>query len=149
MGLKSNLAAIEPNNSYRENITDAYFKIEGVFVDTNKAKVRIQVRGWLSEYARHNQGIGIYKRVFYAPIENFFKGFADGTTLIHTDFIIESTANVINTLVSRGYEFIKTLPDFSNSTDVLDEYSGDIDITEEIAQEQEQTLDELINSLKD
>ena len=68
MGLTGNLNAVSEYNSYREDLVDVYFKIEGVFVNTQTSKVRVQVRGWLSEYARWNQGIGIFKRVFYIPI---------------------------------------------------------------------------------
>lgn len=130
MGLFNNLLAIDANNSYRENLTDAYFKIEGVFIDTNKENVRIQVRGWLSEYARHNQGIGIFKKVFYAPIAYF----ADTTC-------------TVNFLTDKSYEYLKTQLEFADATDALDEYTGAIDITEEIAEEQEKTLEELITEL--
>lgn len=132
MGLLNNLPAVDANNSYREDIENAYFKIEGCIIDTNKQKVRIPVRGWLSEYARQNQGIGIFKRVFYAPIDFF----AD-------------TLCTVDALCTKGYDYIKSLPEFENATDVTEEYSGDIDITEEIAEEQEKTLEELIKSLKD
>ena len=69
MALIGNLDAKSKYNSYRENINNAYFKIESVAIDTLKEKARVQVRGWLSEYARHNQGIGIFKRVFYIPLD--------------------------------------------------------------------------------
>jgi hypothetical protein len=146
MGLQNNLPAIDPNNSYREDITNAYYKIEGVFIDTNKAKVRIQVRGFLSEYARHNQGIGIFKRVFYAPLETFLKGSGDGTNLV--DFTITADTTVVDALVEKGYDYIKSLPEFEDAVDMLDPYDGDIDITEEIAEEQEKTLEQLILSLQ-
>lgn len=131
MGLIGNLPAISRDNSYRENIADAYFKIEGVFIDTQAEKVRIQVRGWLSEYARHNQGIGIFKRVFYAPIADFAEVVADKDALL-----------------TKAYEYIKGTSAFSDATDSLDEYTGDIDITPEIAEEQEKELADLINELK-
>jgi len=131
MGLIGNLPAVSKDNSYRENIEDAYFKIEGVNIDTNAEKVRIQVRGWLSEYARQNQGIGIFKRVFYAPITDF-----EGV-------LCEKEA-----LLTKAYAYLKGTSAFSDTTDSLEEYTGDIDITPEIAEEQEKELEQLINELK-
>ena len=146
MGLLGTLEATSEYNSYRETITGVYYKIVGVFIDTEKSKVRIAVRGWLSEYARHNQGIGIFKRVFYTPLETFLTGAGDGTNFV--DFTIASDDNVVDILTQKGYDFIKTLPEFADAIDSLAEYTGNIDITEEIAEEQAETLEELINSLK-
>lgn len=131
MGLINNLPAIDANNSYRENIENVYFKIEGVFVNTEQEKVRISVRGWLSEYARHNQGIGVFKRVFYAPIEYF-----------------ENTKCSKDLIVKRAYKYIKELPEFKDSKNSLRKYSGPIDITEEIVEKQEEELGVLIKGLR-
>lgn len=132
MGFIGNLEAKSEYNSYREKITGAYFKIEGVFVDTEKAKVRVPVRGWLSEYARHNSGIGIFKRVFYIPLEKF----AD----------VKCTKE---DLLKKAYEYIKTLPEFSEADDSLKKYSGKVDITQNDVDKQEDTLEELIQTLKE
>jgi hypothetical protein len=132
MGLLGTLAATSGYNSYRETINGVYYKIEGVFIDTEQEKVRVPVRGWLSEYARQNQGIGIFKRVFYIPIDEF-----------------KEVLCIKDDLVKKSYEYIKTLPEFVDCIDSLDEYIGEIDITEETVAEQEGTLEELINSLKD
>ena len=56
MGLLGTLQATSEYNSYRETINGVYYKIEGVFIDTEQEKVRVPVRGWMSEYARQNQG---------------------------------------------------------------------------------------------
>ena len=132
MGLTGNLNAVSEYNSYREDLVDVYFKIEGVFVNTQTSKVRVQVRGWLSEYARWNQGIGIFKRVFYIPIAEF------AAVLATPD-----------ALAIKAYAYIKTLPEFVDAEDSLEEYDGVIDVTEEMAQEQAEELDELIASLQD
>ena len=131
MGLLGNIEATSMYNSYREGLTDVYFKIEGVFVDTQLSKVRVQVRGWLSEYARWNQGLGIFKRVFYIPVTEF------ATVLCTPD-----------DLATKAYEYIKTLPEFAGAEDSLGEYDGVIDVTEELAEEQEKTLEELIADLR-
>jgi hypothetical protein len=132
MALIGNLDAKSKYNSYRENIKNAYFKIESVAIDTLKEKARVQVRGWLSEYARHNQGIGIFKRVFYIPLEEF-KG-------------IKCTKDG---LLKKSYEYISALPEFTDSKAHTIQYKGKIEITRDDADKQEDELQDLINSLKD
>jgi hypothetical protein len=131
MGFIGNLEAISEYNSYREKINGAYFKIEGVFVDTEKSKVRVPVRGWLSEYARQNSGIGIFKRVFYIPMEEF-----------------SDTAFNKNAILARAYEYIKALPEFADAEDALEPYAGKLDITQEDVDKQANTLQDLIDELK-
>ena len=132
MGLIGNLTADSKDNSYRENIKSAYFKIEAVNIDTNSEKVRVQVRGWMSEYARHNQGIGIFKRVFYIPIDEFSN--------------VKCTKD---TLMKKAYKYISTLPEFEKTKNALKTYSGAIDITAEKVEEQEKELEDLIKELKE
>jgi hypothetical protein len=131
MGLKGTLPANNINNSYKETLPDIYYKVMGVMIDTEKEKVLVPVRGWLSEYARQNQGIGVFKRVFYIPLDHF------------KDTICEK-----DELVKKAYEYIKTLPEFDGCEDSLEEYDGDVDITEEQVSEEKKTLEELIDSLK-
>jgi hypothetical protein len=131
MGLTGTLPANSINNSYKETLPNVYYKVMSVVVDTEKEKAVVPIRGWLSEYARHNQGIGIFKRVFYIPLDHF------KDTVCKTD-----------ELVKKAYEYIKTLPEFDGCQDALDEYSGDIDITEEQVQEEKKTLEELIDSIR-
>lgn len=131
MGLIGTLPANSVNNSYKETITNMYYKVMGVMIDTEKEKVLVPVRGWMSEYARHNQGIGVFKRVFYIPMDHF-----------------KDTTCTSDELIKKAYEYIKTLPEFDGCTDALDEYSGVIDITEEQVQEEKKTLEEMIDSLR-
>ena len=131
MALIGNLDAKSKYNSYRENINNAYFKIESVAIDTLKEKARVQVRGWLSEYARHNQGIGIFKRVFYIPLEEF-----------------KDSNCTKDALLTKSYEYISTLPEFKGAKAHTVQYKGKIEITKEKVEEQEQELEDLINSLK-
>lgn len=131
MGFYGNLKAASEYNSYKEDINDAYFKIEGVFIDTQKKRVRVPVRGWLSEYARQNSGIGIFKRVFYIPIEEF------GQVLCQEDAIIE-----------KAYEYIKALPEFADAKDAMAKYTGKIDFTKDDVDKQADSLEELIEKIK-
>jgi hypothetical protein len=131
MGLIGTLPANSVNNSYKETITNMYYKVMGVMIDTEKEKVLVPVRGWLSEYARHNQGIGVFKRVFYIPIDYF-----------------KDTLCVKDELIKKAYEYIAALPEFDGCENALDEYSGQIDITEEQVEEEKKTLEEMINSLR-
>jgi len=132
MGFSGNLKATSEYNSYREDINGAYFKIEGVFVDTQKRKVRVPVRGWLSEYARQNAGIGIFKRVFYIPIEEF-----------------EDVVCRKEDLLKKAYDYIKVLPEFKDCEDRIEKYSGTIDMTQHDIDTQADTLNDLIEELKD
>ena len=131
MALIGTLAADSKDNSYRENIDNVYYKIEGVFIDTQLEKVRVQVRGWISEYSRQNQGIGIFKRVFYIPVSEF------------ADVSCDKEA-----MLTKAYAYLKSTNAFSSATDSLKKYSGKIDITPEIAEEQKKELEELILDLK-
>ena len=131
MALIGNLDKLSTYNSYREDFTNAYFKVENVHIDTDQNKVRVLVRGYLSEYARHNQGIGIFKRVFFIPFEEFAEVVCSKESLFQT-----------------AYTYLKALPEFINSSDSLATYSGPVDITKEIVDEQEKTLEELLDSLK-
>lgn len=131
MGLIGTLPANSVNNSYKETITNMYYKVMGVMIDTEKEKVLVPVRGWMSEYARHNQGIGVFKRVFYIPMDYF-----------------KDTICTSDELIKKSYEYIKTLPEFDGCIDALEDYDGPIDITEEQVEEEKKTLEEMINSLK-
>lgn len=132
MALIGNLTAKNKYNSYRETIKNAYFKIESVAIDTEKGKARVQVRGFMSEYARHNQGIGIFKRVFYVPLDYY------GEVLCLKD-----------ELIKRSYEYISALPEFKTAKPHDKPYAGKIDVTPEVVEEQEKELEELISELKD
>jgi hypothetical protein len=132
MALIGNLNAKDKYNSYRETIKNAYFKIESVTLDTQKEKARVQVRGFLSEYARHNQGIGIFKRVFYVPLDYY------GEVLCLKD-----------ELIKRSYDYISNLPEFKAAKPHEKPYTGTIDITQEVVQEQTKELEDLIAELKD
>jgi hypothetical protein len=131
MGLIGTLPANSVNNSYKETITNMYYKVMGVMIDTEKEKVLVPVRGWLSEYARHNQGIGVFKRVFYIPMDYF-----------------KDTICTSDELIKKSYEYIKTLPEFDGCIDALEDYDGLVDITEEQVEEEKKTLEEMINSLR-
>ena len=130
MGLIGTLKATDSNNSYKETINNAYFKIETVNLDTESQKVRIQVRGWLSEYARHNQGVGIFKRVFYISIDEYKDVSCD------TD-----------SLKAKSYELISKFPEFSEAEQSMEKYTGSIDTTPEMVDEHKKELDELITEL--
>lgn len=131
MGFSADLKATSEHNSYREDINGAYFKIEGVFIDTQKEKVRVPVRGWMSEYARQNAGIGIFKRVFYIPIEEF-----------------ENVMCKKEDLLKKAYEYIKVLPEFKDSDDVIEKYTGNIDLTQKDVDKQADELADLIGEIK-
>ena len=131
MALIGTLKANSEYNSYKEEITNVYYKIVNVFVDTEKEKVRVPVRGFLSEYARHNQGIGIFKRVFYIPMDYF-----------------KDTVCTKDELVKKSYVYISKLPEFEGCRNSFKDYSGKVDITEEKIEEEKKSLEELINSLK-
>jgi len=131
MGLHNDLLAVDKNNSYREDIKNVYFKIEGVFIDTNKNRVRIPVRGYLSEYARHNQGLGIFKRVFYAPIDYF-----------------KNVKCTTDDLTKRAYKFIKTMPEFENSKNATAKYKGKIDITTKVVEQHDEELKSIIKKFQ-
>lgn len=131
MAIIGTLNADNKYNSYCEEMKDAYFKIVRIFVDTDKEKIVVSVRGWLSEYARHNQGIGIFKRNFYIPFDKF--------------------ANIKCTkieLVKCAYSYISKLPEFSGFKKSLKKYLGKIDITEEKVKKDNKELDELIRDLQ-
>lgn len=130
MALVGKLKATSMYNAYCEDIDNVYYKIVGVFIDTEKEKVRVPVRGYLSEYARHNQGIGVFKRVFYIPIE-YFK-----------DTLCESDA-----LIKKSYEYISELPEFEGCKNTLRAYKGNIDITKEQVKKEKDELDLLIMKL--
>lgn len=150
MGLKNKLDAVDPSNSYRENLKDAYFKVVNVLIDAEKKRVRIQVRGWLSEYSRRNNGIGIYKKMFFAPLQNFFTQILDGSNITKEDFIIysDSTESVGNILIERAYNYLKTDSQFSDAVDMLGEYDGPIDIVEEKVEKQSRKIDDLMKKFK-
>jgi len=131
MGLKGTLLATDKNNSYCEDIKDAYFKVEDVFINTNNKKAKVSVRGWMSEFARHNQGIGIFKRVFYIPM----------------DFFAKTPCNK-EQLSKKAYEYISKLPEFSGFKKQTRKYSGEVLITEEVVKQDKKDLDQLIAELK-
>jgi hypothetical protein len=131
MALVGSLKAEDKYNAFSENMDGVYFKIEGVFVDTEREKVRIAVRGYMSEFARQNQGNGIFKRVFYAEL-GFFGG-------------VKCTAK---SLTKKAYEFIKRLPEFDGCEDSLEKYTGDVLVTKERVEKDQADLETLIDSLK-
>lgn len=131
MALIGKLEATSEYNSYRETLENVYYKIVGVFIDTEKSKVRVSVRGFMSEYARHNQGIGVFKRVFYIPIDYF-----------------KETLCLKEALIEKSYGYLLTLPEFKDCVDSLEDYTGNVDITEEDVTKQKEDLESLIKSLQ-
>lgn len=130
MGLIGKLSATDQYNSYSADMNEVYFKVEGVFIDTDNENVRICVRGWMNEFARHNQGIGIFKRVLYVPIEFF-----------------NETPCTKDALITKAYNYLKGITEFNSCKDAK-EYKGKILITKEIKEKQKKNLDEMIAELK-
>lgn len=130
MALIGTLRAGDKHNAYCEDIKGAYFRVVAVNIDTEKEKVRVQVRGWMSEYARHNQGIGIFKRVFYIDLSEF-----------------KNVKCAKDSLVKRAYECISKFPEFDGCRNSMKKYSGKIDITPEKAESDKQELDDLIREM--
>lgn len=130
MGLKGTLLANSVDNSYKETISNVYYKIMGVLVDTEKEIVIVPVRGWLSEYARQNKGIGVFKKVISIPIDEF-----------------KDTLCVSDELIKKAYEYISQLPEFADCKASLEDYNGPIDVIEEKVEGPRETLEEKIARL--
>ena len=57
------------NNDYKFDFKEVYYKIDDLFIDTVIEEVRIGLRGYTTEYARQNNAMGIYKKVFKIKLE--------------------------------------------------------------------------------
>ena len=90
-------------NEYRYEFKEVYYKIDELTLDldTHREEVGIGVRGYIDKAARDADGMGIYKKTFIVPFDEFnCKSFSK------------------KDLLTAAYKYIKTLDDFKNIKDV-------------------------------
>jgi len=90
-------------NEYRYEFKEVYYKIDELTVDldTHREEIGIGVRGYPDKASRESEGMGIYKKVFIVPFDEFnCKSFSK------------------EDLLTAAYKYIKTLDDFKNIKDV-------------------------------
>lgn len=92
---------VKDDNSYKFDFNNVYYKIDDCQIDTLIEEIRVGVRGYASEYARQNKGMGIYKKVFLVK-------FSDLTL---TSFSKDD-------ILTAAYNYLKTLDEFKESKDV-------------------------------
>jgi len=90
------------NNDYKFHFNSVYFKIDELFIDTLIEEIRIGIRGYTSEYARQNKGMGIYKKVFRIKFQDL-----NITNLVSKDETIAAC-----------YTYLKTLDEFKTTSDI-------------------------------
>lgn len=128
MALLGDLA--KTDNSYKVDFTNVYFKIDGAIIDTLKEVIRVSVRGYADEYARHNKGIGIWKKVYKIPLSE-----------------ISSATCTKENILTELYKALKNEDELKNVNDSLEAYSGSIDIEDEKKDDTEKEPEELLNEI--
>jgi len=87
------------NNDYKFDFKEVYYKIDDLFIDTLTEEIRIGLRGYTTEYARQNSGMGIYKKVFKIKF---------------TDLKIKDFSK--NSILKSAYEYLMTQEEFKQTT---------------------------------
>lgn len=70
MALKGTLSKESSINPYRVDFEDAYFKIDGASINVINNEIKIRVRAYANEYARHNYGMGVFKKTVKLNLED-------------------------------------------------------------------------------
>lgn len=102
MAIKKAFLKENEKNVYGIDFPDCYYKIEECMIDPVSDRVRISVRGYHNEDSRQKAaGHGIYKEVVDCKL----------TDLKSDKFDYDS-------ILTAGYEYIKTLDNFKNGENV-------------------------------
>lgn len=88
-------------SDYKFDFNNVYFKIDDAQIDTLNEEIRVGVRGYASEYARQNKGMGIYKKSFLVSFS-----------------ALSLTSFSKNDILTAVYNYLKTLDEFKNTTNV-------------------------------
>ena len=88
-------------SDYKFDFNNVYFKIDDAQIDTLNEEIRVGVRGYASEYARQNKGMGIYKKSFIVKF---------------SDLTLSSFSK--NDILAAVYNYLKTLDEFKNAIDI-------------------------------
>ena len=99
MALQGSLT--KENNSYKFDFNNVYYKIDDCQIDTLIEEVRLGVRGYATEYARQQNAMGIYKKVF---------------NIKFSDLTITSFSK--NELLTACYNYLKTLDEFKETKNI-------------------------------
>ena len=88
-------------SDYKFDFNNVYFKIDDAQIDTLNEEIRVGVRGYASEFARQNKGMGIYKKSFLISFSN-----------------LSPASFSKNDILAAAYNYLKTLDEFKNTTNI-------------------------------